>query len=289
MTGFGAAVLQAGEVEWSVELRAVNHRHLLVKSRLGHEFSSLEGEVDALVKKKLKRGSVTLSLTVTRVTPSLGASLNPELAERYRDSISKLAKRLGLSPEVSMDTLLALPGVVSMREAEPGDDKGQKRAIVKVVAAGLAKLIEMRQAEGQAIAKDLERNARSLGRIVARIEKRMPSVVRHHQEGLEKRLGELLKATQGSPNPDISREIALLADRLDVAEETTRLQSHLDQLDAFLLESGAIGRKLDFLVQEIFREVNTIGSKCSDAQVAHWVVEAKSLVERLREQVQNVE
>jgi len=188
-----------------------------------------------------------------------------------------------------MDTLLGLPGVVSSRESEQPDSKGQKKAILKIVAAGLAQLIEMRQVEGQAIAKDLEKNAKALARIVAKVDKRMPKVVKEHQKGLHARVAELLKASNSAQAPDVSREIALLADRLDVAEETSRLHSHLDQLDAFLIESGPVGRKLDFLVQEIFREINTIGSKCSDAQVAHWVVEAKTFVERLREQVQNVE
>jgi len=289
MTGFGAATHKLGELELSVEMRAVNHRHLLVKSRLGHGFASLEGDVDGLVKQRLKRGSVTLSLSATRAQVGTLASLNPEMAERYRDAIRGLGERLDMPAEVSMETLLGLPGVVSTKESEKPDDTGQKEGILSVVEAALDELIAMRQAEGNAIAKDLVGNAEALARIVARVEERMPKVVMEHQAGLQVRVAELLKAANSSQDPDVSREIALLADRLDVAEETTRLKSHLDQLDAFLAEDGPVGRKLDFLVQEIFREINTIGSKCSDAQVAHWVVEAKTLVERLREQVQNVE
>jgi uncharacterized protein (TIGR00255 family) len=147
----------------------------------------------------------------------------------------------------------------------------------------------MREAEGRSLEEDLRKNGTAIERIVARIERRMPQVVREHQRTLRRRVTDLLENRQGLSQTDLAREIALLADRLDVSEEIARLKSHLTQLVEFLDRGGAIGRKLDFLVQEIFREVNTIGSKCSDAKVAHWVVDAKTHAERLREQAQNVE
>jgi uncharacterized protein (TIGR00255 family) len=157
------------------------------------------------------------------------------------------------------------------------------------VDQALARMLEMRTAEGMALAADLRRNAAELEKLAARIQKRMPSIVRGHRTALAKRVQALLGGKVPVTGADLAREVALQADKLDVAEELARLASHLQQLERFVERGGRIGRQLDFLVQEIFREVNTIGAKCSDATVAHWVVEAKTRVERLREQVQNVE
>jgi len=148
----------------------------------------------------------------------------------------------------------------------------------------------MREAEGEALRADLVKHARALARLTARIEKRMPTVVRAHQQSLKQRIELLLDGRVDVQGPELARELAVIADKGDVSEEVARIASHLEQLDGLLDGAQrAVGRRLDFLVQELFREVNTIGSKCGDAQVAHWVVEAKTVVERLREQVQNVE
>ena len=289
MTGFGAASRDDGPHALRVEVRSVNHRHLLVKTRLTSEFAFLEGEVEALVKKRLERGSISVHLASERGRDGVEAKLAPEVALRYRNQIRRLAKELDLAPEVSMDTLLALPGVVVAGESSAADSKGLPKFLLAAIDEALGRLIEMRETEGAAIESDLRKHAAATAKLVARIEKRMPTVVRTHQKHLERRVSELLDKGSAVSAADLAREVALLADRLDVSEEIARLKSHLAQLDAFLEKGGRIGRKLDFLVQEIFREINTIGSKCSDSKVAHWVVEAKTHAERLREQVQNVE
>lgn len=289
MTGFGASSAEEGELLLQVEIRSVNHRHVLVKSRLTGEFSFLEGEVEALVKKRVARGSITVSLATTRTRGSEAARIQPEVARRYRVQLEALAEELGLPGEVNLRTLVSLPGVVASAESDARDSKSAQRAVLSTIDEALGRMIEMRETEGAAIAADLTKNAAAVSKLVQHIEKRMPSVVRSHQKSLEKRVRELLEDRQALSATDVAREVAILADKLDVSEEVSRLKSHLTQLDAFVTKGGRIGRKLDFLVQEVFREVNTIGAKCSDAKVAHWVVDAKTHVERLREQVQNVE
>ena len=289
MTGFGAASREGPDRALSAEVRSVNHRHLLVKTRIPGDLSFLEGEIEALVKKRLERGTVSVSLRVDSVGAAGALHLDAETAERYQRQIQELAQRLGLSPSVSMDTLLQLPGVVAGAQNVVADAPQLRRMVLGVLDEALGRLIDMRETEGRAIAADIVKHAGATTRLVKHIEKRMPTVVRTLQHNLEKRVGELLENRQPVASTDVAREVAILCDRLDVSEEISRLKSHLDQLDAFLTKGGRIGRKLDFLVQEIFREINTIGSKCSDAKVAHWVVDAKTHAERLREQVQNVE
>lgn len=287
MTGFGAASGEEGDVAIRVELRSVNHRHLQVKVRTPAEISNLEPDLDGLVRKKLHRGSVSLAVFLREPPESRAAVVHPEVAERYRGQIEALGEQLGLDGSVDLAQLLTLPGVLTVPDAEV-EDRSLKKGVQRVVRYALAALEEMRATEGAALEKDLRKNAVALERIVGRIEKRMPKVVRGHHRTLQKRLSELLDG-RAVPEADLARELALIADKADVTEETSRLRSHLEQLDAVLEKGGCVGRQLDFLVQELFREVNTIGSKCSDADVAHWVVDAKTRVERLREQVQNVE
>ncbi len=287
MTGFGAAANEDAHYALRVEIRAVNHRHLQVKTRLPQEFAALEPQVERLVRSKLSRGSLNVYLNSTRLASASPARIDAELLGRYRRELAAVAKTEGLD-EPELEDLLQLPGVVGTSDdAASGPD--QTKRIEGLLKKALSALVKMRSEEGAALEKDLRKNAKAIDRLAKRIDKRMPVVVKAHRSALEKRVGELMGRRHELSPSDLAREAALLADRLDVSEEITRLASHLEQLDAFLAKGGAIGRKLDFLVQEIFREVNTVGSKCNDAQVSHWVVEAKTHVERLREQVQNVE
>ncbi|HUR27622.1 MAG TPA: YicC/YloC family endoribonuclease [Planctomycetota bacterium] len=289
MTGFGAASLEHGDVSLRAEVRAVNHKHLQVKLRLPAEFLELEPEVEALVKARLDRGAVNLNVSLASTGRSGGPQVNPEVAKRLRNDLLALAKQLKLAPELSLDTLAQLPGVVTSSGLEVRALEKEKKSLLKVVQAALAAMEKMREAEGQALADDLKRNRKLLEQLTHKIEKRMPLVVQGQHAALTRRVEELLAGRATLENGDLAREVALIADKLDVAEELTRLKSHFAQFDAILARSGPVGRQLDFLVQELLRESNTIGSKCVDAEVAHVVVEMKSLIERLREQVQNIE
>jgi len=289
MTGFGAASLEQGGASVRAELRAVNHRHLQLKTRLPHDLGALEPEVDALVRKKLSRGGMTLTVSMTRPTPGAAVSLNAEAASRYRDLLTELRAQLDLPDELLLSTLLGLPGVVETGAQAEGNGDAERRLVLRVVKGAIEELLEMRATEGELILRDLRKHARGIEKTLGRIEKRAPKVVRDHHAALQRRVQELLGDTEVVSQGDLAREIALLADRLDISEEIARLWSHLSQLDTLLDKGGSVGRKLDFLAQEFLREANTIGSKASDATAQHLVVELKTHIERLREQVQNVE
>ncbi len=289
MTGFGAARSVADGLELRVEVRSVNHRHLQVKTRAAPELAGLEGELERRVRARLERGAVNVHLALALAEDARPAVLDAGAARRYQAELAELARALGLEGRPTLDTLLALPGVVRASEASPPGPE-LEQALLALVEQALDELIEARAREGAALELDLRKHAAELETLVARVGERMPEVVRGHQRELGRRLDELLEGRAPRVRPeDLAREVALLADRLDVSEELARLASHLVELGRLLDQGGAVGRHLDFLVQEVFREVNTIGSKCMDATVAHWVVDAKTHVERLREQLQNVE
>jgi uncharacterized protein (TIGR00255 family) len=288
MTGFGAAARDRDGLAVRAEVRSVNHRHLQVKVRLPGELAWLETDVEERVRTALERGAVSVHVALSAGTALTAAAVNVRAARRYKQLFKGLAADLDLSGELDLATLAGLPGVLSTA-VDDSTLARARRAVLGVVDAALAALGAMREREGRSTQKELAAHARGIAKLVASIKRRMPGVVRRQQEALRGRI-ELLLDGRGSVRPeDLAREIALLADRMDVSEELGRLQSHLDQLGAIMARAGAIGRALEFLVQEFLREANTIGSKCNDAAVAHEVVELKTLIERLREQVMNVE
>ena len=288
MTGFGSAAVQDGALSVRVEIRAVNHRYLQVKARLPSELAQLETEVENWVKRALERGAVTVSVSVERAAGADVAKIDTARARAYRDQLLQLADELDLDDNIRLETLVSLPGVVaSPDELAAGADEA--RLVEKTIKSALDALVRMREAEGQSLHADLTRNAAGVSKLLEKVGARMPEVVVEHHRALQKRVDELLGGRDLVKQADLARELALLAERMDVSEELTRLASHLKQLDALLGRDKPVGRELDFLVQEFLREANTIGAKCSDATIAHTVVELKTLIERLREQVQNVE
>ena len=290
MTGFGASSSEdVDAAPLRVEIRSVNHRHLSVKTKLPDEYAPFEPEVERSVRSKLERGAVTVSVGGGRGARSAALEIDAAAAGRYRDQLEALARTLGIEARVTLETLLELPGVLEPSTNGVWDEDAGRRRLLALVDAALGKLIAMRETEGRAIEADLQLHLQATEKLVGKIERAMPRVVRAHKKSLERRVRELVGRSTEIADAELAREIALLADRLDVSEEVARLKSHLAQLAKVIAQPGCVGRQLDFLVQEVLREVNTIGSKCSDAQVAHWVVEAKTEVERLREQVQNVE
>jgi uncharacterized protein (TIGR00255 family) len=288
MTGFGAGTAEGPGFTVRVEARSVNHRFLQTKVRLPAELSALEPEVEAQLKARLARGAVSLTATIDLDGGAAAGTLDRTLARGYRDAWVELGRELGLSDAPTLAQLTALPGVVRSGPGAPDPDLSAPplRAAVALALDGLA---AMREREGQALAADLEQHARALGELCARLASRSPEAVARQQAALRARLAALLGPERPVEDKDLARELALLADRSDVAEELARLQSHREQLLGLLHSSEPVGRQLDFLVQECQREVNTVGSKGNDAEIARLVIECKTLVERLREQVQNVE
>jgi len=295
MTGFGAASAARGGILARIEMRSVNHRHLQLKARLPSELSHLEPAIEAVVREKVERGSVSLTATIEREASAGAAQVNAEVARRYQKLLASLAKELKLAGSVDLGTLIGLPGVIGVGE-DGAEREAEDELLLTCTRKALDELVAMRASEGRSLLADLRKNTRAISDLVAGIEARMPQVVREHHENLRKRLALLLDGASGGPSAraavrpeDLARELALLADRMDVGEEIARLRSHVEQWETVLGKGGSVGRQLEFLVQELLREANTIGSKCNDAKVAHAVVEMKTLIERLREQVQNVE
>lgn len=296
MTGFGAAraehsLADGAELSISVEIRTVNHRHLQAKVRLPQGYAVLEASVDKAVRARLSRGAVQVGIEVARTGGKPTFSVDPSAVERYLEVQATLAGRFpGLRPIDSVTELLGLPGVVVHdRSTESLDLAGEEaRAVLAVVHDALSALLEMRATEGDAMGADVASSGEEISSLVARISERMAAAATGHRARLVERISELA-GDKSLAEADLAREVALLADRLDISEEITRLESHLVQLRGVLSGGGSVGRQLDFLAQEFFREANTVGSKCNDADVAHLVVDLKTHVERLREQVQNIE
>jgi uncharacterized protein (TIGR00255 family) len=292
MTGFGAGTAERKDFAVRIELRTVNHRHILIKSRLPADLAHLEQAVETQIKKRLERGSVTANVQLLRGLGGPAFEIDEEVARRYHKAARRLAAKLDLKSELTARDLLALPGVLAP-SLNARSAAAEERVVREALDQALDALVAMREKEGSSLAKDLAGHSREMQKSRASIAKAMPRVVRRHQEALRKRVAELLARPGGGASPlpenEVAREVALLADRLDVSEELARLESHIAQLEKLLTGAGAVGRKLDFLSQELFREANTIGAKCNDAKVAHSVVDLKTHIERVREQVQNIE
>jgi uncharacterized protein (TIGR00255 family) len=288
MTGFGLGEVEADGLVVRTEIRSVNHRFLQARFRLPSEFADLEPRVDALIKKVLARGAVTLTVNSTRSAAPTAVKVDEEVAARYVSLLRKAGKGLKLEDDLRLSHIAALPGVVAARADEKGHQR-ESKAVLQSVELALQSLLAMRQVEGENLEQDLRKHAKLITKLCTSIEKRMPKVVSQHHAAMLVRAQKLLGDAAHLETRDLAREVAILAEKTDVSEELARLQSHLAQLDSVLTKGGEVGRKLDFLVQEFNREANTIGSKASDAKVAHAVVELKTHIERVREQVQNVE
>jgi uncharacterized protein (TIGR00255 family) len=288
MTGFGAGRAREGGEEVSVEVRSVNYKFCEVKARLPRELGGLEAEIVRTVKARLRRGSIEVAVQRTATTaPPLAPRVDEQLAREYAAALRRARDAAGLQGDVTLQDLAAAEGVLVLEERRP-DLEVVGRAVASALEAGLAELEAMRAREGAALAADLAGNAALIDKRLADAEALAPGVVEAHRARLTQRIAELAGGVPADPQR-VAQEVAIFAERSDVAEEVSRLKIHLARFGEQLREDGAQGRQLDFLVQEMNREVNTLGSKSQSAEIAQRVVEMKALLERIREQVQNVE
>jgi uncharacterized protein (TIGR00255 family) len=290
MTGHGEAHCVQDGVAVTVEVRSVNNRFLKVSLRTGEGQNALEPEIENLVRKHVRRGSVQVKVWVDREAGADDFRINQVALESYRRQLDGLANRLGFAEPLRLETLLALPGVVAEAAREHEDAEAVWPLIARTMVAALENLTRMRAEEGAAMAADLLGNSEVMGASLAAIEQRVPLVVTAYRDRLTDRINRLLQEFGVSIQPsDVVREVGLFADRSDISEEIVRLRSHLEQFAATIRSEESNGRKLEFVVQEMLREANTIGSKANDAEIARHVVEIKTAIERIREMVQNVE
>lgn len=291
MTGFGDARFQDPRWSIEVEVRTVNNRHFKLSARISEPYSALEAELERLVREKVRRGAVQMNIRIERPRRAEDFRLNTVALRSYRDQLRSLQAELHAPLEgASLAALLALPGVVEEARPAASNPHDDWPAIARVVVDALGKLEAVRAQEGRAMAAELQALGQAIDDNLGRIAARGPLVVQMFQKRLTDRIAALVQDQGVTIDPkDLIREVAILADRCDVSEEIVRLRAHLVQYQDILDDSESGGRKLEFVVQEMGREVNTIGSKASDVEISRNVFEIKALLEKIRELIQNVE
>ena len=290
MTGYGRGECTAKGTRITVELNSVNRKQAEVSLSVPSELESIESDLRDLILASVSRGRVSgrVVLQYTGASRASAVAVNETQAKAYRRELSKLAKSLEIPDNLSLDSLLRLPGV--LESAQPTLDVKAFRAPIKsALGQALEGLLSMREKEGGNLGRDLAKRLAKLRRIVKRVAKLAPDVLKHHRERLIERLKKNNVDVPDMNDDRLLREIVYYTDRTDVTEELTRLGSHFVQLEECLSDVVPVGRKLDFLAQEMFREINTIGSKANDANISSEVVTLKTELEKIREQVQNVE
>ena len=288
MTGYGSAKGSVEGQEIAVELKSVNNRYLDCSVRLPRNFLFAEDTVKQAVSAGVSRGKVDVFVSAQASQDSgTVVSVNEELARGYRDAVARIAEMLGLESGLNAFSLARFPDVLTVERRELDKDKAAA-ALSEITAKAVEEFNAMREREGERLRRDMLGKLETIEGLVSVVEERSPQTVKEYRERLEARLRDIL-ADRSLDEQRVITEAAIFADRTAVDEETVRLRSHIAQFRTMLEEGSPIGRKMDFLVQEFNRESNTIGSKCSDASLAKVVVDLKSEIEKIREQLQNVE
>ena len=288
MTGYGRSVQTVSGREITVEIRSVNNRYLDCTVKLPRLYSFAEDAVKQRVKDSVSRGKVDVYISVNSTEAAdTKVSLNRPVLEGYLTAMQQIASEYGVRDDISVTALSRLPDVLTV-EKEQADEQQLTQDLLSVTDAALSAYNHMRQVEGAALEADLRSRAQTILGFVEKVEQRSPVTVAEYRARLEAKMREVLESTTIDEGR-ILTEAAIFADKIAVDEETVRLRSHLNQLETMLTNGGAIGRKLDFLMQEMNREANTIGSKGNDLEQARTVVEIKAELEKIREQMQNIE
>ncbi len=288
MTGFGRAQASVEGYNITVEIRSVNHRYFELYTKIPRTYSFLEEKVKALLQTEISRGKVECSVQIEATADeSVVVTVNEPLAKGYVDAVEQISECFGIANDLTAMSVARFSDVLSISKA-PVDEDLLWSKVSPVVSDALKGFVDMRLAEGVKLSQDVLSRADIILNNVAYIEERSPETVKAYSEKLLERMKTVLGDTQ-IDEARILTEAAIYADKVAVAEETVRLRSHIEQLHTMLESTEAVGRKLDFLVQEINREANTIGSKAQDVDIARRVIDIKAEVEKIREQIQNIE
>ena len=289
MTGYGSARGQDGGVAYDVEIRAVNHRYLKVIVRLPDVWAAAETEIEKRLRREIRRGSVTVSVRMKVTDEQAAYKVNTAALNRYVDQLRELEVDANPTMRIDLAALLQLPGVCESPCYESICEQ-TRETLMSVVDEAVDDLVGMRKREGEALAEDLLANCKAVEDSLAIVAGRTDTVVADYHARLQERVAQLMEAAKLELDADsLGREVAVFAERCDVAEEISRLTGHIEQFRLNAASQEAAGRKLDFIAQEMLREANTIGSKASDTEISRAVVEMKTAVDRIKEQVQNVE
>ncbi|MBQ4617464.1 MAG: YicC family protein [Clostridia bacterium] len=288
MTGYGRAQQTIDGMDITFEIKSVNHRYYEYSSRLPRAYGFLDDKIKSHLQRMISRGKVDVYLFIETVdAPGSSVTINHTLAKAYLDAYKELHETYGLREDVSVSVLARNPDILTVHKSAE-DEEAVWNAVRAVVDEAVARFVSMRELEGARMREDVMSRRDTILRAVEKVEERSPQTVKEHMDKVTQRMRELLD-NAAVDEQRLLTEAAIFADKIAVAEETVRLRSHLDQLEQLLSGDEAVGRKLDFLVQEINRETNTIGSKASDVTIARLVVDMKAEIEKIREQIQNIE
>lgn len=287
MTGFGRSKAESDRLSVTVEVKTVNHRFCEFHIRMPRQLLKTEDKIKKKLGEHIRRGRVEVFVTVEgEGAVSRSVHIDWQALDEFVHHISEIRNRYGISGEIELRNLLSRDEIIHIEEKETDLDE-LEQLVLKAIEDAAGQLVRMRQLEGSALEKDVSQHIELLKRNIESVRKYAPDMIEQYRDRLNKRMAELL-GTQADEDRILS-EVAFFADKADISEELTRLQSHIGQFSEILKENEPLGRKLDFLLQEMNREVNTIGSKANDSRIAREVVEMKSLLEKVKEQVQNIE
>lgn len=294
MTGYGRAQKIINGRDILVEVRSVNHRYYEYSSRIPRAYSYIDEKLKALLKSAISRGKAEVSVTINNIEgKDTVIAVNKDVAEGYVNALRSLNQQMGtdgecwLEDDIKLSKLLKMPDIFTIQKA-PDDEEQVWADVADVASEAIAKFVDMRTTEGERLFADVNSKADLILEMVGKVEELSPQTVENYRSRLYKKLSEVLE----SKNIDEQRiltEAAIFSEKIAVDEETVRLRSHIAQLKEMLVNEEAIGRKLDFIVQEMNREVNTIGSKAQDLNITKIVVDMKAEIEKIREQIQNIE
>jgi len=292
MTGYGDASAQISGVHYFVEVRSLNNKYFKSTIRLAEAYQGLEAEMESRLREKLSRGTVTLNARCTDSSSAAAYEINEAALTRYIDRVTQVCQSRGLRPEISAGQLLALPGVLQPPANEEDILQSARAAFMPLIDDAVVKLLAMRTREGGVIADELRQHLNIIDQRLGEVRERAPGVIAEYETRLRSRILALFQEAGQRLEPvDLVREVAVYAERTDIAEELQRLTAHVVQFRELLVKSDGkpIGRTLDFLAQEMLREANTIASKSPDSNIARSTVEVKGAIDRIKEQVQNLE
>ena len=289
MTGFGRGEAASVDYKITVEAKSINNRYLEVIPRMPRQILALEDPVKKFVNQQVQRGRVDVFITLEETEERQKTlKTDKELALAYYKSMKEIAELCEMEGNITMEHMVKMPGIFSMEKTDD-DLEAIWVLLQEALGAAMQNLVEMRQVEGDKLAHDLLNRRLTIIDFVKEIDERAPQVVIEYQEKLQTRIEELLADKALLDDAKFANEVAYFADRASITEELIRLDSHLSQLKDLLSCNDVVGRKLDFLMQELNREINTIGSKANDLQISRRVIDVKSELEKIREQVQNIE
>ncbi len=287
MTGYGRANLSENEREYQIEIKSVNHRYLDISVKMPRQLSYLEDTIKKEISNKVKRGKIDVFITFNNNSlEGRSIKINTELAKAYIDELKKLAEKEDILSDIQVTDISKYPDVLNIQNNQ--DDDVIKEEVIKVIKIATDNFVQMRQIEGKKISEDLEVRLDKITEKVIEVSKLSTGLIEEYVVKLEARIKEILK-NQEIDQARLAQEVVIYADKCSVEEEITRLNSHILQFKNLLNSDEAVGKKLDFIVQEMNRETNTIGSKANNLDITNIVIDLKTEIENIREQIQNIE